>query len=412
MGRGNPPAMAKKKLTDPFIKHYPNPEKRIEVYDDLVEGLAVRITPTGHKSFVLRYRYGTGGKRYTIGKYPDWSLAEARGEAKELKKVLSRGLDPMEEKQKKKYDPGPKSFRELAETYKEFHLPTLRKKTREEYRRIIDNELIPSLGKFPANDLNRSEIISILDKKAITDGKKTMANRIRARLHSIYEFGIQRGIVDNNPVSGTKPYSDGESKRERYYSEDEIQKLWKAFELQDEPARSVLMTLLVCGQRSTETRSMRWDQIKHKIWTIPASLSKSKRQHAVPLSPLAIQIIDQRREADPDGEYVFESPSVKGQPLGGLKRPIDSVREISGVTDFRPHDLRRTAATYMAKLNVDRTILGKVLNHKGIAGDGQVTAIYDRHEYLDEKKAALDRWSANLEAILEAKEGAKIHKIS
>jgi len=407
--------MSKHKLTDSFIRHHEPPsDKRIEIYDTTrgSEGLAVRITPAGGKSFIYRYRSGDRVRTYTIGKYPAFSLADARERKKELYRMVAMGLDPIEEERTRRQRPPEKTFKDLADDFKSFHLPALRKKTRQEYKRIIDNELIPAFGHIPVKELDRGQVISLLDKKAITNESPTMANRIRARLHSIFEFGISRGIVNINPVSKTKPFKEGEQKRERYYSENEIRKLWKAFDLQDEPARSIFMMLLICGQRSTETRSMRWVQIKNDVWTIPASLSKSKRQHAVPLSPLALQILDQRRETDPDSEYVFESPSVKGQPLGGLKRPIESVREISGVTDFRPHDLRRTAATYMAKLNVNRTILGKVLNHKGIAGDGQVTAIYDRHEYLDEKKAALDRWSANLETILEAKEGAKIHKIS
>src|SRR5699024_3083014 len=98
-------------------------------------------------------------------------------------------------------------------------------------------------------------------------------------------------------------------------------------------------------------------------------------------------------------DYVFESPVIDNQPIQELKRTVRHIRTASGVEDFRPHDLRRTAATYMAKLKVDRTVLGKILNHKGLAGDTQVTAIYDRHTYMDEKRQALQIWSDHLKQI-------------
>jgi len=397
------PVMPKRNLTDPFIRSFPNPAKRKEIYDQVVPGLAIRITPTGHKSFVYRYRFGQV-KRYTIGKYPAISLAKAREHAKELSYHVSNGIDPMNEKKKKKEEEKvitPVMFQELADAFKMIHLLSLREKTRSEHTRIIDNELIPAFGGRPAKDLTKKAIIAVLDKKAISEGKPTMANRIRTRLHSIYEFGISRGIVESNPVSSISSYAEGENKRDRYYTELELRKLWSLFEQQKEPVQSVLKILLLCAQRSTETRHMRWTDIQDGIWTIPASLSKSNRAHEVPLPDLAIEIIESLRSLNGQSDYVFASPKLENQPIEGMQRSIRKIKmHDEGVADFRPHDLRRTAATYMAKLKVDRTVLGKLLNHKGLAGDSQVTAIYDRHEYLDEKRVALQKWSDELKRIL------------
>lgn len=298
----------------------------------------------------------------------------------------------------------------MADQFKLIHLAPLREKTKEEHTRIIDNELVPAFGQIPAKEVTRSQILSLLDKKAIADGKPTMANRIRARLHSIYEFGLHRGLVEVNPARGIKAYPEGESKRERYYSEKEIRSLWEAFEQVNEPAGSVMKMLLLTGQRKTETMRMEWGHLRGDVWTIPAHLAKGKRSHDVPLSDMALDVLETMKAVNADKTYVFNSPVLDDAPVDEIKRSVKRVREISGVKDFRLHDMRRTAATYMAMLNTDRTVLGKILNHKGLAGDGQVTAIYDRHSYMNEKRHALQKWANHLKRMLEG-EGAKIHKM-
>lgn len=401
--------MPKQKLTDLFIRNYDTPNKRVEIYDTSrgSEGLVLRVTSTGHKSFAYRYRFGKKVKRYTIGKFPAVSLTKARKQVKELSYQVSSGIDPSELKKERKATPARQTFEDLVKEYKKVHLQTLRETTIQEHTRIIDRELLPILGKKPIDEIKNTEIISLLDKKAIKGGKKTMANRIRTRLHSIFEFGIHRGIAKVNPVSGTKPYQKGERKRERYYTEKEIRLLWKAFEQQSEPSQSILKMLLVTGQRKSETMKMKWSDISGNVWTIPAELSKSKRSHDVPLSDMALDVLKKMKTLNGDKPFVFASPVLNDKPITEIKRSIKNVREYSTqeevdfkVNDFKIHDLRRTAATHMAKLNIDRTVLGKILNHKGLSGDGLVTAIYDRHEYLDEKRDALNKWADYLKTIM------------
>jgi len=405
--------VAKKKLNNSYIKSVQPQEKRIEIYDTLVAGLALRVTPTGHKSFVYRYRYKNKIKRFTIGTYPKIGLATARNEAKNLSYEVNNGTDPMAEKKKARYDPGSVTLNELAKEFKGKYLPTLRKGTRYEYARIIDKELIPTLGSFEIKEISRHQVINLLDKKAYDEGYPTMANRIRSRLSKMYSFAIDRGLIDYNPVISTPKYSAGENKRDRYYEEDEIKKLWKAFENQEDPARSIFKMLLLTGQRKGETSRMKWECIQDDVWTIPAEDAKGKRAHDVPLSPSALEILKEMRLRSGKSEYVFESPVIKNRPVQEVKRVAEHIRKESKVKDFRPHDLRRTAATYMAKLGVERTVLGKILNHKGLAGDGQVTAIYDRHSYMDEKRRALILWSNHLKGILseEEKKEARIYRI-
>lgn len=415
-----------KTLTDSFVRQYPKPDKRKEIPDDYIKGLAFRVTKTGHKSFVFRYRFGDKVKRYTIGSYPAVSLAKAREETKDLAYKVSNGIDPLVEKQKAKEPKQEYLFSELAERYIKRHLPELRQKTRDEYQRIIEKELNPILGTYPAKEITRKQIIDLLDNIAIDREAPVLSNRVRAILSSIYTFGIDKAILEANPVLSVKrkkKTKDGEKvekKRKRVYSPKELKALWNAFSVQSEPVRSLFFMLTLCAQRKGETRRMKWNDIdiKKRVWTIPAKQTKAKRKQVVPLSDQAYKILKDLQQSAGNNEYVFPNRRHNDKPIEWLQKASDRVKETAivdeekdiRVDDFRIHDLRRTGATYMAELGTERTVLGKVLNHKELAGDNQVTAIYDRHDYLDAKRKALQKWADQLEAIITGKK-AKILKI-
>jgi len=419
--------MPKRYLTDQFIRNLSPKRKRVEYYDQHliennqlkgkgVKGLFIRLTEAGSIFFYYRYYFNKKYKSYKVGSYPDISLSDARDRARELASEVNRGIDPQAEKNKRKHKPDPQTLAELANEFKAKHLPTLRETTQEEYRRIIDFEILPTLGKYPIKGISKNQIINLLDKKAY--GKKpapVMANRIRARLSKIYSFAVDRDLAEVNPIASVPRYKktgkgkDVEKKRSRYYNPEEIRDLWTNFEKLNEPTQSVFKMLLITGQRKTETMKMKWNDIRGDVWTIPAELAKSKEEHLLPLPDMALGIIEKMRSGN-NSNHVFASPKLDDKPLQSVKRAVRYIKKDSGVSDFRPHDLRRTVATYMAKLNVQRTVLGKILNHKGLAGDDQVTAIYDRHGYLKEKRQAMNLWNAELHRILTGKK-ANIHKI-
>jgi integrase len=392
--------MPKEALDHQRIKAMTAPDKRISIYDTVESGLGLRISRKGKKTFFYRYRFGGRNRRFTLGPFPAISLKAARSKVRELKVDVHNGIDPQAVKKDKKRESDSKTFKDLAEYFKEKHLPTLKETTQSEYERIIDNELVPPLGKYHIEDITINEIIPVLDKKAYKDDSPTMANRMRARLSRIFTFAMERGLAEKNPVDSTSTYSNGNKTRDRYYSENEIKILWEFFEDQKEPTQSVLKMLLICGQRKTETMKMKWSDINDGVWTIPATLAKNNKAHNVPLPKMALEIIEKMRPISGKSDYVFKSPQKDNEPIGWLSRARRHIQNHSSVSDFRPHDLRRTMATYMAKMGVDRTVLGKILNHKGLAGDSHVTAIYDRYSYAEEKKEALENWSTFLEKLL------------
>jgi len=398
--------MARLKLTDPFIRNHPEPEKRLEIYDKHTSGLAVRITKNGSKSFVYRYRFNDKVKRFTIGRFPKTSLADAREEVKELEYKVNHGTDPLEEKKAKKSRPEPKKFEYLANQFKKKHIPTLKESTQQSYTERIENQMIPAFKGMAIKDMTRSIIIELLEEIAIERESPYQSNRIRAILSSMFSFGVQREIAEYNPVKTIQPLGK-EEKRDRVLTEDEIKKLWNGFSTIKQPTGSLFQMLLLMGQRLGETRRMKWEYLDNDIWTIPKELTKAKREHVLPLPPLAMQIIEGLKN---DSDYVFESYRKPGHAIKSVHTSFNQLQKDLAIDDIRIHDLRRTAATYMAELGTDRTILGKVLNHKGLAGDTQVTARYDRFGYLEKKEIALNKWAIGLHGIINEVDYSSLQK--
>lgn len=403
--------MPKKALTDPFIRGFnPPQEKSVSYSDSGLPGLTIRFNPGGSKTFSYRYYINGKQKRYTLGKYPSLKLAEARRAAREIAEHVSKGTDPQAEKVQSRED---LTIKELATEFKEKHLPTLKPSTQTDYKERIDHVIIPALGGIIARQIQPDDVLDLLEE--IADRAPIQSNRVRAILSSMYSFGQKRRIVLVNPVL-TIPRLGKENQRDRFFTEPEIKRIWAIIDDLDQPVSSLLKMLFITGQRLGETRMMKWDYIQDNVWMIPEELTKAKRSHALPLPPMAMNILKNLQKYTGGSEFVFQSPLKENQPLTWIQWHARSIRDMGdekGVSDFRIHDIRRTVTSYMAELGVDRTTLGKVLNHKQLAGDSHVTARYDRYDYMDEKKLALFKWAAKLQDIISGSQatGTKIYKL-
>ncbi|MFU8859963.1 MAG: tyrosine-type recombinase/integrase [Cyclonatronaceae bacterium] len=412
--------MATSYLTDSLIKSLEGPT---EISDSIKRGLSIRVSKTGIKTFTYRYRFNGRIRRYNIGRYPEIRLADARGKAGEIYNTVKLdGRDPLD-------STGVLKFSEILDLFMQLHAAKLKAATQVEYGRMIRNEIRPAFGDKDIELITRQDIARLLGRIS-GRGSKIMSNRYRSLLRKIFNFAISKGLTSNefNPVTRTEKETEAHRQGKRVYDEDELCRLWAAFNQQPEPQRSLLKVLLLTAQRSKETRHMMWSNlrvhiiekkkpkkitIKIPVWTIPGPLAKNSQEHTVPLAPAARQIIEDLRPFTGSGEYVFESPRLTGRPIEWVKRSVHEIKQSTGISDFKLHDLRRTAATNMAELHVDRTVLGKLLNHKGLSGDNQVTAIYDRHDYMEERAQALDRWAHRLDQIVSGEQGqAKVTKIA
>jgi integrase len=382
-------------LTDSFIRGCESDSGRTEYHDEKYPGLTLRVTDKGSKTFVYRYRIHKKSKRYTIGKYPAIPLKKAREEHTRLYVLVSQEIDPQKEKMNERHREV-KSIYDLAEKYKAVHFKKLKASTSEDYRRRIDNVILPNIGHIEAAELTRANIIEFLEE--IAESAPIQSNRVRAILSSMYSFGVNRAMFDFNPVSTVKPLAE-ENTRDRVFSVKEVKKIWDVFTAISEPYGSLFKMLLVLGQRSGETRKMKWADLDENIWTIPKEDTKANRRHHVPLPNLALEILTHRKSLS-TGPFVFESPLDNQSPIQWLQNKAGDSFKAAKVEDARLHDLRRTAASFMAELGTSRIVVGKVLNHKGLAGDSTVTAIYDRHDYMTEKREALDTWNHKLYKLI------------
>ena len=415
-------------FTDTWVKSVETPDVRTEYYDDTVTGLILRVTKTGYKSFAFRYWYDGQSKQITLGKYGDLSLSDARrivkGDLKNgikgYKHIIAEGKDPLKQRQQERETTNELTFKELSDIYDGIHLPTLRESSQKYHTWAMESKVFPKLAKKPLNEITKSDIVRLLDGIAIDGGAKATANKVRSRLHHIFEFAKSRSYVDINPVSETKPYEGGNNESERYYSADEIKNIWDAIEDLNEPVRSYLKIIMLTGQRRTETHKMKWSDIqkvkdedfKGWVWTIPKQYAKSNRDHVVPLSPLALELLNDLKN-DTGNPFVFSSVLNADIPIGlkTIKRAVKTIKDESGVSDYRLHDTRRTVATWLAKLGTPAEVVSKVLNHKTGGGGSLVTRIYNRYEYRKERQIALNKWAKELHKIVTG-ESVKFHKIA
>lgn len=228
------------------------------------------------------------------------------------------------------------------------------------------------------------------------------ANRLLELLVRLFNFAIDRETLDANPCARVAKPGGKESSRDRVLSPDEIRTLWNALDRAwfTEQTAAALRLILITAQRPGEVVSMRREDLDlaEGWWTIPAERAKNGLAHRVPLNRTARQILELLPAGSP---WVFPSPGVdqhihRNALALAIRRARQRQTDPLEVGDFSPHDLRRTAASHMASVGVERFVIGKLLNHV----EPGVTKVYDRHSYDAEKKRAMDKWGRTLSAIL------------
>jgi integrase len=390
------------RLTDRTIAGLTTPTRR-EFFDLALPGFGVRVTPDGRKSFVLLYRTNRKLRRLTIGTYPTITLSKARELAEAALRKATIGRDPAAERQQMREH----TVGALAALYLEQHAKRKKRSWRDDARMI--RQELKTWASRPVASLRRADVRELLER-LVERGAPTLANRVLALVRKMLNFALDQEWVEAN-VAAKMPRPAVEHSRTRVLAPDELGTVWAWLERwppdeADDRARThwrlnraALKLRLITAQRGGEVISMRWADLDLKggWWTIPASVTKNALPHRVPLTSMARAILSELRSQAPEtAEHVFagiRGTTHRHRVLDGLK-----------VTDLRPHDFRRTAASMMAAGGVSRLTISKILNHV----ETGVTAVYDRHSYDPEKRAALEWWAAKLQAILENNDGSKV----
>jgi integrase len=378
---------------------------RHDLWDSALSGFGVRLSPGGHCSFVVRYRVNGRLRRFTIGPFPRVSLADAREKAREALRGAQAGIDLAAEKIEARRA---ETFAELADEYIARHA-SKKRSGREDIRLLKGSPHKKKTGKKPhvplvtrwgprkVKEIARRDVRDLIDDVAAR--APIMANRVLALVRKMFNFGIERDWLETNPCHMVKRAAP-ERQRDRVLSEDEIRLVWKALDDESPLIAALFRIRLLTAQRGGEVHGAAWSEFDLATgwWTIPAGRSKNGLAHRVPLSSQAVRILKGWRKTVDDSPWVFPSSRKKGPHIAHAQKAIERIVRASGV-QFRGHDLRRTAASLMVGAGVARLVVSKILNHV----ETGVTAVYDRHGYDLEKRAALDFWGKRLDQIVSGK---------
>lgn len=383
-----------KALTNKTLEALKPQAKRYEVHDLYCPGMSVRVSPTGTIIFNVKFRYGILQKRMKLGVYPRISLGTAREKAIDVLRQVDEGIDPT--KRRRTVDMKVES---VCREFIRLHAQA-RNKSWREAERILYRELIGTFGQRDIREIKRFDVLELMDA-AVARGSTYQANRILSHIRKLFNWCVERGIVEQSPITGLKAPTKEES-RDRVLDDAEICRLLRACQNDVYPFRQFVPLLLATAQRRGELAEMRWSEIDFdaKQWVIPADRSKNGKPHVVPLSPFALRMLS---DAPRFLDCAFVFTTTHKTPVSGFSKMLRRLSEGSETSNWRLHDLRRTAASGMARAGVSPHVVEKVLNHISGTISG-VAAVYNRYAYDAEKRTALDDWGRVLEGFYEQSE--------
>lgn len=379
------------------------------------EGLQLRVRKrSGGFSRTWRYRYLFAKEwvRQTIGHFPTMPLVEARRIANDLREKKSAGIDPRRALPRRQRAPTPPAARtgttphsieHLAREFMERHVAPNRK--RPEYvAALLARNVLPVWAGRDVRTITPRDVIELLDG-IVERGSRVMANRTAGALSQMFRYGVHRALLESSPVQLLYRPGGKEKPRERTLSDAEL----RAY-LQDpractryERLERVINVLLLTGQRRGELAAARWADVDldARTWRIPDEHSKTGRGHVVPLSDWAAEEFRSLKRESSRSRYVIPDPSGD-KPIDPkqLTRSLAKCRARfakRGIAPFTLHDLRRTCRTGLAKLQIPPHIAERVLNH----AQEKIAGTYDVHDYLNEKREALNQWAARLRGVVE-----------
>jgi integrase len=279
---------------------------------------------------------------------------------------------------------------DLAESYVDIRVPSLR--TAETIKRILNVNILPVLGNMPLAELHRRDIHRVTDP-ILKRGAGPMAYKTFCHLSAMLNWACERGYIDSNPAARMK--MEGKPKPStRFLSAEEIAALWPALRNLRKPVELALKLALVTGQRIGEVGYMNVGELDmaKRTWTIPPERSKNKHAHTMPLSDMALELIEEARS-------IALGTRLLNLTAGQIDQTVKRNTTLP-VKDWRPHDLRRTVASHMGELGFSPLIIGHVLNHRGTTKSGVTLSVYNHYDYAAEKRQALNTWAERLAGII------------
>jgi integrase len=386
--------MPRVKLTKTIIDALPTPSKETVHWDTGCPGFGVKVTPKGRKVFVVLYR--TAGARsrlrkYTIGPYGRVTLNQARVAAQKVFAAKLDGRDLAAEKKDSRRKMVADRVDDLLEAFIGQHISQNRSAAEisRMLRRVGSAWSARSIHEITKRDV--IEAVSAIEQR----GAPIAANKALKSIKTFFSWCVGRAVLDRSPADGV-PLPAKQVTRDRVLSDAELARVILAARQIGGPYGDIVEVLALTGQRREEVARCTWDEIdlKTRTWKLSSDRTKNAKSHEVHLSDPVIAVLNRANER---GKFVFSrSGDISFQDFSSAKREID---DLSGITGWRLHDLRRTCVSGMARLGIAPHVADKILNHQAGTISG-VAAVYKRHDFLAERREALNTWGAHVRRII------------
>jgi integrase len=395
-------------LTARLVEQVKAASVRQEIPDRHLPGLYLVIQPSGSRSWAVRYRHNGTPRKYTIGSFPAINLKGARDLAAKVMRAVAEGRDPGREK-KQERSIKPDTVDAVARQFVELHCHRAnRPRTARETQRLLDLHVLPRWRGRLVRDITRRDVLDLLDR-VVDAGKPIAANRTHAAIRKLFNWAVGRDVIASSPCAGVKPPTPEQS-RDRVLSDDELCNVWRAANQLSGPFGALVKLLILTGQRRDEVARVTWIEVdlNARLWTLPKDRTKNGQPHDIPLSKPATAILASLPRIG-DTFVLTTDGKAASSNYSANKRQLDAFLP----ADMPPwwlHDLRRTAASGMARLGVNLPVIEKVLNHSSGSFRG-IVGVYQRHNFSDEKRQALERWGTHVADLVSEHSGQNADRI-
>ena len=387
--------MPRIRLTKSAIDTLPTPSSDLVYWDVGLPGFGVKVTPKGRKVFVVLYRTGGAGsklRKYTIGPYGRVTLHQARVAAQRVFAAKVEGRDPAAEKREAKRRVVADRVEDLLESFITQRLSQNR--SAGEVARLLRREVGKAWTGKSIHEISKRDVVEVIS--AVEQrGAPVAANKTLKSIKTFLRWCVGRAVLDQSPAEGV-PLPAKEVARDRVLDDRELAQVIFAARKIGGPYGGIVELLALTGQRREEVARLALQELdlQQRVWTIPKSRTKNAKTHAVHLSEQSIDVL---KRANRQGPLVFSLQGTK--PFQEFSRTKSVLDQLSGVSGWRLHDLRRTCVSGLARLGIAPHVADKILNHQSGTISG-VAAIYQRHEFLAERQVALDLWGAHIVQLL------------
>ena len=368
------------KLNEKNVREAENLGRDYQIFDTDVRGFSITIYPSGNRAFALDYRIGGRQRRMTIGRWPEWNTVAARERAKELRRDIDEGFDPLSLRESAREAP---RISDMITRYLEEHTPHLAPRNAADQQTIMHKLVAPDWGNRLVTEITKADVEKLLSKIAAGRARPSKAkpnnrarklqgvkptpvraNRVGEVLRKMFSLAVGWGWRDDNPASGFRRRLENE--RERFLTPEEIGRLAKALDAADDQrAAGIIRLCMLTGARVGEVRQARFEQFNLDLgsWSKPAATTKQRRIHRIPISNEVATIVRQRQLLVPQGNPWLFPSDTPGQPVQEIRRFWKAIQTEADLPGVRVHDLRHTFASLLVSGGASLEMIGKLLGH-------------------------------------------------